>query len=142
MIVRGYEDGDVDRMVLQESQEITREWIKDLDLAPLVTNSMVWVAEDNESNVLAIAGIAPQWENRAIMWSMISPLAGRNMVAIHRAVIAKIDEVPFRRLEATVDVGFEPGLRWMRMLGFSVEGYLRAYRPDGGDQILYSRIKQ
>jgi len=40
-----------------------------------------------------------------------------------------------------VDVGFKEGHRWIKMLGFELEGYMKAYRPDGADMLLYARIK-
>lgn len=113
--------------------------LDDFDLTPLVEAGLAWVGE-TEQGILIIAGIAPQWENRATVWSLVSPMAGKHFRKIHREVKRHLDEAPFRRLEATVDVGFGPGHRWMKMLGFEMEGYLRAFRPDGADQIMYSRI--
>jgi RimJ/RimL family protein N-acetyltransferase len=50
-------------------------------------------------------------------------------------------DIGSRRYESTVDVGFKQGHRFMKMLGFEVEGYLKAYRPDGADMVLYARVK-
>jgi RimJ/RimL family protein N-acetyltransferase len=56
-------------------------------------------------------------------------------------VVEFLDNAPYRRIEATVDVGFKQGHRWIKMLGFELEGYMRAYRPDGADMLLYARVK-
>jgi len=45
-----------------------------------------------------------------------------------------------RRLETYVDVGFAPGHRWVKMLGFEVEGYMKSFRPNGDDMVLYARV--
>ena len=140
MIVRPWEEGDTERLVLQDSQSYMSLLLEDLDLAPLAAENMAWVGETDEG-VMAIAGIAPQWENRATAWAMISQNAGVHFMKIHREVKRHLDEAPFRRIEATVDAKFKAGHRWMNMLGFELEGYLRNYRPDGGDQVMYARIK-
>jgi hypothetical protein len=46
----------------------------------------------------------------------------------------------YRRIEATVDVGFTEGERWMTLLGFEYEGLMRAYRPDGQDMLMFARV--
>lgn len=112
----------------------------DADLTHLADAGLAWTAED-DGEIIGIAGLAPQWENRAIAWALISASAGKRFQVIHRAVKRFLDVSPFRRIEANVDVGFEQGERWMKMLGFEYEGYLRAYRPDGADMLLFSRIR-
>jgi len=75
-------------------------------------------------------------------WMWMSDVSGRHMVKIHREVEKFLIKSPFRRVEATVDIGFEPGVRWMKMLGFELEGYLRAYKPDGGDMLMFARVRR
>lgn len=140
MIVRPWEEGDTERLVIQQSQEYMADILGDLDIEPLTIRGMAWVAEVDEG-IIAIAGLAPQWKDRAVAWALISPAAGRHFLKIHREVRKFLTKAPFRRIEATVDVGFQPGHRWMKMLGFEPEGYLKAFRPDGGDQIMYARIR-
>lgn len=80
--------------------------------------------------------------HRALLWSFIDESAGRHMVALHRSVKLFLDAAPYKRIEAEVDVEFEAGHRWIKMLGFECEApRLRAHRPDGGDSALYARIK-
>lgn len=141
MIVRPWEPDDLKRLVIQPSQAYMRSFYDQLDLAPLAENGWAWTGETDEG-VMAIAGLAPQWENRAIAWAMLSCSIGWDMVHVHRKVKEFLVKAPFRRIEATVDVGFKPGHRWMKMLGFEPEGVMRAYRPDGGDQVLYARVRR
>ncbi len=140
MIVRPWEEGDTERLILQDSQSYMSLMLDELDLQPLAAENMAWSCELDEG-IMGIGGIIPQWENRAIAWAMVSKEAGRCFLQIHKETKRQIDAAPFRRIEATIDVGFKPGHRWVEMLGFEMEGYLRHYRPDGGDQIMYARIK-
>lgn len=93
--------------------------------------------------VIACAGVAEVWNGRAVAWAFISKDAGRHMMSIHRAVAGFLSASRFRRIEAWVDEGFEPGMRWMALLGFTQETALpmQGFRPDGGACFLFSRVK-
>lgn len=110
------------------------------DLTALSEAGLAWTGE-HEGVILGIAGLAPQWENRALAWALISDAAGPHFKCIHKAVKRMLDVSEFRRIEANVDVGFEAGERWMKLLGFKYEGYLTAFRPDGADMLMYARIR-
>jgi len=141
MIVRPWMLGDSQRIVLQPAQEYMYGFPElHADITHLSEAGLAWTAE-NEGEVIGIAGLAPQWENRAIAWALISKSAGKHFHVIHRAVKRFLDVSSFRRIEANVDVGFEEGERWMKMLGFEYEGYMKAYRPDGSDMLLFARIR-
>lgn len=95
----------------------------------------------HEGNVVAIGGIADAWVGRALLWSYMGPTARRHMVALTRVAKRLIEMSPVNRLEADVDVDFEPGHRWLQLLGFELETpRMRKYRPDGGDMAKYVRI--
>jgi RimJ/RimL family protein N-acetyltransferase len=133
--------GDTVRIATQPAQQYLHR-IVDVraDFTELASRGLAWTAE-HENQILAIAGVEPQWENRAIAFALIAEAAGAHFKAIHSAVADFLNTAPFRRIEATVDVGFEQGHRWIKMLGFEIEGYMRAYRPDGADMLLYARIR-
>jgi RimJ/RimL family protein N-acetyltransferase len=141
MIVRTWTRGDTERVEMQQEQQYLR-CIVDVraDFTELAQRGFAWTAE-HDGVVLAVAGLEPQWENRAIAFALISDSAGAHFPAIHGAVAEFLENAPFRRIEATVDVGFKQGHRWIKMLGFELEGYMKAYRPDGADMLLYARIR-
>lgn len=93
--------------------------------------------------VICCAGIVEIWTNRAVAWALISKHAGRNMVGLHKAVAGYFSAAKYKRIEAWVDEGFEPGMRWLKLLGFTLETPLpmRGFRPDGGSCFLFSKVK-
>ena len=141
MIVRAWRRGDTEAVELQSAQQYLR-CIVDVraDFTELAEQGLVWTVE-HDGVILGIGGLEPQWENRATAFALLSDDSGPHFKAIHSAVVEFLDNAPYRRIEATVDVGFKQGHRWIKMLGFELEGYMRAYRPDGAVMLLYARIK-
>lgn len=93
--------------------------------------------------VVICGGVALYWEGRGEAWAIIDRNVKIEFLRIHRAVQRVLDLCPLRRIEATVDVGFKPGHRWMRMLGFKMEAaVLEAFRPDGRNASLYALVRK
>lgn len=90
---------------------------------------------------VAIAGLMELWPGRSLAWSYLSEAAGPHLVSLTRLVDRFLDLRAPRRTEAYVDEEFEAGHRWMHALGFEREGFLRAFKPDGGNQIMYARLR-
>ena len=142
MIVRPWQLGDTRKILIQPAQHYMYGLPEmDADLTGLSNAGMAWTGE-HEGEIVGIAGFTPQWENRALAWALISESAGLHFVKIHSEVKKMLTQAPFRRIEAHVDVGFQPGTRWMKMLDFEPEGYMKAFRPDGADMLLYARIRR
>lgn len=142
MIVRPWEPGDLERLSLQKAQDYLFEIVPSghIDLSVLVPDGLAWTGEV-DGEVMAIGGVEPIWNDRAVAFMFISGKAGPHFRAVHKAVSDFLDNAPFKRIEAYVDVGFKEGGRWMNMLGFGLEGYMRAFRPDGVDMLLYARVR-
>lgn len=142
MIVRPWKKGDTERIDLQDSQAYMGV-VADLsvDMTPWADAGLAWTGE-HEGVIVGCAGLLPQWEGRAIAWAMISRHAGPHFPVIHKAVMRILIHAPYRRIETTVDIGFPQGVRWMKMLGFELEGYMKAYRPDGEDMLLFARVRR
>lgn len=96
-----------------------------------------------DDRVLACAGVAEVWTGRALAWALLAGDAGRHMIALHRAVAGFLAQAPYRRIEATVDAGFDAAHRWIEMLGFQREtpDGMQGFNPDGSAAFLYSRVK-
>jgi hypothetical protein len=94
--------------------------------------------------VVGCAGIIPVWQGRYQVWAVLaSDIGASGMVVATRIVRRCLSLYPGARIEATVVSDFEPGHRWMDILGFVRETPepMRRYLPDGRDAVLYSRVK-
>lgn len=140
MKVVPFEPEHLDTIMLQPSQQrffnyFTPDYAKALKVSgPCFTGI-------DGNRVLGCAGLVKQWENRAIAWALLSGDIGTDFIRVHRAVFRFLDLSDFNRVEAFVDAGFEQGHRWIQMLGFEQEGYMKQFNPDGGDAVLYARLK-
>ncbi len=97
-----------------------------------------------DGRIVGCAGVLAQWPGRAICWALLSrDLRTHDFQRVHRkvtAVLARVHAEGTRRIETSVDAGFDAGHRWVRALGFAPEGLMRAYSPEGRDHLLYARI--
>lgn len=116
------------------SEEAVRAWE-----GPYATTVM------RDGTPVLIAGVLPIWEERAYLWSFLSDdITPGEFVAVHRATKRSIDGLPYRRVEAAVEVSFEQGHRWVKALGFECETpdtVMKAFMPNGGDCKLYAKVK-
>ena len=91
--------------------------------------------------IILCGGILTMNPKLGVLWAVVSPLAGQHMLWIHRATLRFIDATPLRRLEATVEKGFDAGCRWLGLLGFDYEGDMRAYGEDGETHCRYGLVR-
>lgn len=131
----------LNRMTVQPAQRWLQENVAAEELRGLEGPYSATLMEDGMP--LICAGVIPYWPTRALAWSFLSDKVGpRNFRAVHEQAKKFLDGLPYKRLEASVDVDFENGHRWMRALGFKVETPLQeAFQPDGKDSVGYVRIR-
>lgn len=142
MIVRPWQKGDTEKLQIQGAQEYISSIVNvDYDFTELSFHGLAWTGEADDAIVI-VAGLVPQWEDRALAWALVSKDAGDHFTSIHRAVKKFLIHCGYRRVEANIDVGFKAGHRWIKMLGFELEGLMKAYRPDGKDMFLYARVRR
>lgn len=93
--------------------------------------------------ILLCGGCADYGYRRGSLWAFLSPAAGKNFIALHRATSRFIGSLCMERIEATVEAGFIPGCRWLELLGFVCETPkpMRAFSPDGRDHFLYAWVR-
>ena len=96
-----------------------------------------------DGDPVAVAGLVTVWPGRAHLSALVSDRLGASFVLLHREVKRRLDASTIRRIEATVDGGFEPGHRWLRMLGFRLEtpDGMPGYLPSGRSSFLYARVQ-
>ena len=71
---------------------------------------------------VACGGVIELWPGRGYAWALLADDSGPHMHRITRTVRQFLDRAPWRRVEMTVEAGFESGLRWARLLGFGKPG--------------------
>lgn len=92
--------------------------------------------------VLFVGGIIPFWQGRGECWAMFNENVEKYMLQITRAVRRYFELSPYTRIESTVELGFNHGHRWNKLLGLKLEApIMEKYWPDGTDCSLYSRVK-
>lgn len=127
------------RMNVQGAQAPLRSQVSPMQ-ARAVEGPMSFTALADDRPVCC-AGVVEYWPGRGEAWAFLADDCGREMRAVTAAVRRFLDVCPIRRVEAAVDVDFEPGHRWCRLLGFALEApRMRAYLPNGGDCALYARV--
>lgn len=94
--------------------------------------------------LISCCGIMRLWTGRGEACVNLADSVNRwDMLRIYRWTLEKIiqaeQELDLRRVEATTKADWPPGERWLRMLGFTEEGRLRFYGPDGRDHMMWAR---
>ena len=117
----------------------SRQWDSDYCDALLKAGPCFTLIDDDK--IICCCGLCHQWEERAIVWCIMSKYAGAYMLTITRATFNFLKLMNIRRLEAHVDPNVKEHQRWIRMLGFEFEGRMRAFAPDGRHFDLYARVQ-
>jgi hypothetical protein len=142
MRVEAFRPAHLDRLRLQPAQAHFGAELLKPGYADMLRQGSSFSAVAGD-DVLACAGVSEVWEGRAVAWALVSEAAGRHMLGIHRATAGFLAQAAYRRIEATVDEGFEAAHRWLRLLGFSCEtpAGMRGFNPDGRNSFLYARVQ-
>lgn len=129
------------RMLKPQAAQIALGQVMDEpSLASAIASGLSLAAADG-GRLLAVGGIAEQWDGRAIIWGLLSDDIGAAMVDIHRAVSRALAASQFRRIEAHVAVEHAAGRRWAELLGFTHEGTMRKFWQ-GHDYDLFARVRE
>lgn len=96
-----------------------------------------FTVRDN-GRILVIAGLIemPEFSH---FWSFVSVHARAHMLTLTRYGLRFLQAYRRTTYTATVEVGFEAGCRWLRILGFMPEDLLPGFGPDGRDHQRYVR---
>lgn len=87
-----------------------------------------------------LGGCVKFWEGRGFLWSFPSrDIKKSDWIPVTRYLLARIEKANYRRLEASVALGFHNGYRLLFALGFEAEYVMQKYYPDGSDGLLFVR---
>lgn len=140
MEVVAYEPEHLERLRLQPAQAYLSGRIGSEYARAMVVDGQSFSALSGD-RVIACAGLIPLWAGRAHAWALLAEDAGRDLLAVHRAVGRFLSLSTVRRIETSVYHEFAAAHRWARLLGFRWEGLMRGYAPDGRDCDLYARVR-
>lgn len=137
-----FEAAHYDLMRVQAAQEWMQTNVTSSELRGLENPYAATLMEDGCP--LVCAGPVIYWPGRALLWSFFSDrVTRRNFMSVHLAAREYLAGLPIKRLEASVNVDFVNGHRWMKALGFVVEApFQEAFQVDGKDSVGYVRIRR
>lgn len=131
----------IDKIILQPAQEHLKEFLTPEVLKSLETKDSYTFSADGR--IIACCGILRVWKGRAIMWCFLSEMSVKHKLALTRMVKYYTEYIDVDRLEINVDVNFEGGHKWAKMLGFKCEAPLmRKFQVNGTDNALYAKVRE
>jgi hypothetical protein len=89
--------------------------------------------------VLICGGIIETYPKHGIVWGLLGEIPKMLMPRIHFGVKRFITAREWVRLEATVELGFNQGCRWLELLGFRREGEMPGYGLKGETHVRFGR---
>jgi len=97
---------------------------------------------DESGRVVTIAGLAEIHDGYASAWAMIGVSARRHMPQIVRAMRGVLESARYARVDMAVRADWQQAHLLARRLGFESAGLQRKFWPDGGDAVIYARIRE
>jgi hypothetical protein len=113
-------------------QEIRVGEVSDKDIDELRAFGESYTAIDDDYNIIGCAGVVPATKFRAVAWGLFQKTKHSDFLYVHRKTKEFLNNTNYLRIEAYVDPGFYPALRWIEMLGFKIErAYIPLFFPNG-----------
>lgn len=96
-----------------------------------------------DGQVIGVMGFSQYWRGVGVVSAIFTDDVNKYPLAFYRAVRRRLDELMtgLHRVEMTVKLDYEQGIRFAEALGFEREGILRKYTADGSDCVMFGRIK-
>jgi len=96
--------------------------------------------------VISILGIRVIWGGLGEVFTIMCDDIRDHGKALYEGCILSLPTMfkalKLRRLQATVIVGFDKGIKFIENLGFKRDGVMRKWTPDGKDVYLYSIVTE
>jgi RimJ/RimL family protein N-acetyltransferase len=136
-----FEPEHVGQIAIQAQQMFTLSALPPKYLWGLKVMGPAITAEDN-GKIIGCAGVAHIGSWMGTLWGFIAADAGPYFVRLHKCAKRLIEIPQVQRIEASSEVSFKPGCRWLELLGFEAEGVMKAYGIDGADHMRYARVRE
>lgn len=139
--IKKFKITDLEKLNVQEGQRGTIAYM-DEDILAIEDNHLAISCFDGEE-YLCSGGLLIASDSKAFLWSVIDKnVDAKRFYKIHKIAQRLLEShSQIDRIEAVVDNEFEQGHRWIRLLGFSREGTMRRYYPDGQNADLYAKVR-
>lgn len=108
----------------------------------MASGGMAFTFRAADERVLLISGILRVHATTGTAWAIVLPGIWGHMGRITRMMTDYFDGLDLSRIDMLVRADFLPGLRWAARLGFTREAVLRRWAPDGGDMVMFARIRE
>lgn len=97
-----------------------------------------------DGHPVAFIGMLIHWKGVASAWTISASDVKLCPKTFHKLVLEMLEEYTrifqITRLQFNVRAKFRGGCRWAEALGFSKEGRMRKYDPEGNDYFRYARV--
>ena len=98
----------------------------------------------SEGRILCVGGIFPLWPGVGQVWLIpsVHGLAKPMVFVRHiKRMLNSMQETgKYHRVQAIISTQLTRGDRWIEYLGFTKEGLLRKYTPQGTDYFMYAKV--
>lgn len=99
---------------------------------------------EGEGVLHGIAGSYRQWDGVAQLWAVFDKVSCKYPIAFTKICESLIryaaEKQQLKRVSLTVKADYFQGNNFARVLGFTLEGKMKTYLPDGADANLYARF--
>lgn len=140
MILAPFEPEHLRLLALQSEQEYFKPYIEDPSYGKYLQIGGKCYSFLDGDRVLACAGVIPLWDGRGEAWSLLGGDLRKYFLQIHYTVKRFLASCDMKRIEANVSCDSERARKWVESLGFSFEGRMAAFWPDGRDAARYARV--
>jgi hypothetical protein len=98
----------------------------------------------DDDRPIAVVGANMVWPGFMMAWGILSDDIVKKPIAftkeIKRLFDVHFEELSLYRVSMEVKADFCPGVKWMRLLGFDLEGTMKKWGPDKSDYYLFARV--
>ncbi len=108
----------------------------------MAAQGSAFTLRSDDGRVLCIAGVVRVHDQSGTAWAIMARGVWGRMAQITRMVRDYLDGLSYRRIDMIVRGDFRAGHRWACALGFEQEAVLRCWAQDGGDMVMYVRIRE
>lgn len=93
-------------------------------------------------NIVMCGGAFASHRHHATLWSALAEDAGPAMLALTRVTRRFLAKLDHRRLDAFVRPSHAAAVRWVEMLGLTLEAELACWHENGDDAMVYVRVRR